>query len=289
MRTVYIGTSRFALEVLEASGLEPALVITRPPAPRGRGRHVEPSPVASAARAAGLAVREPERLEEVTAEIDALAPDLLCLCAYGALVREPLLSRHEILGVHPSLLPRWRGAAPIERAIMAGDARTGISILRLVAELDAGPVCASVALDTHPDEDYGSLAARLAHAGGALLASAVAGPREYLAQAHGGVTYAEKITAADRVLDPGRPAVELERVVRALHPHIGARLASGLGVLEARAAAGPQPAPLPGTLASGEDGRLYLGAGSGVLELVRVRPPGGREMDGAAYARGHVR
>ena len=87
MRTVYIGTSRFALEVLEASGLEPALVITRPPARRGRGRHVEPSPVASAARAAGLAVREPERLEEVTAEIDALAPDLLCLCAYGALVR----------------------------------------------------------------------------------------------------------------------------------------------------------------------------------------------------------
>ena len=289
MRTVYIGTSRFALEVLEASSLEPALVITRPPSPRGRGRHVEPSPVASAARATGLAVLEPERLEDVTAEIDALAPDVVCLCAYGALVREPLLSRHEILGVHPSLLPRWRGAAPIERAIMAGDARTGVSIIRLVAELDAGPVCASTELEMCPDEDYGSLAARLAPVAGALLASAVAGPREYLPQADAGVTYAEKITAADRVLDPGRPAIELERVVRALHPHIGARLVSGLGVLEARAVPGPEPAPLPGALTSDEDGRLYLGAASGALELVRVRPPGRREMDGAAYARGHVR
>jgi methionyl-tRNA formyltransferase len=289
VRTVYIGTSRFALEVLEASGLEPALVITRPPSARGRGRHVEPSPVASAAGAAGLAVLEPERLEDVTAEIDALAPDVVCLCAYGALVREPLLSRHEILGVHPSLLPRWRGAAPIERAIMAGDARTGVSIIRLVAELDAGPVCASAELEMRPDEDYGSLAARLAPVAGALLASAVDGPREYLPQADAGVTYAEKITAADRVLDTGRPALELERVVRALHPHIGARLASGLGVLEARAVPEPEPAPLPGALTSGEDGRLYLGAGSGALELVRVRPSGGREMDGASYARGHVR
>ena len=289
MRTVYIGTSRFALEVLEASGLEPALVVTRPPAPRGRGRRVEPSPVAVAARAAGLTVREPQRLEEVAGEIDALAPDVLCLCAYGALVREPLLSRHEILGVHPSLLPRWRGAAPIERSIMAGDARTGVSIMRLVAELDAGPVCALAELDVAPGEDYGSLAARLATAGGALLASAVTGPREYAPQPGAGVTYAEKITAADRVLDPGRPAVELERIVRALHPHIGARLASGLGVLEARVAQSPQPAPLPGALVSAPDGRLYLGAGSGTLELVRVRPPGGREMDGAAFARGHVR
>jgi len=289
VRTVYIGTSRFALGVLEASGLEPALVVTRPPAPRGRGRRVEPSPVAVGARAAGLEVREPERLEELVDEIDALAPDVLCLCAYGALVREPLLSRHEILGVHPSLLPRWRGAAPIERAIMAGDARTGVTIMRLVAELDAGPVCATAELDVHPGEDYGSLAARLAPAGGALLASALAGPREYAPQPDGGVTYAEKITAADRVLDPGRPAVELERVVRALHPHIGARLASGLGVLEARVAPTPPVAPLPGALMGGEDGRLYLGAASGVLELVRVRPPGGREMDGAAYARGHVR
>jgi methionyl-tRNA formyltransferase len=289
VRTVYIGTSRFALEVLEASGLEPALVVTRPPSARGRGRHLEPSPVAVAARAVGLAVREPERLEEVAGEIDALAPDLVCLCAYGALVREPLLSRHEILGVHPSLLPRWRGAAPIERAIMAGDARTGVSILRLVAELDAGPVCAIAELEVAGGEDYGSLAARLAPLGGALLAGAVAGPREYAPQPGAGVTYAEKITAADRVLDPGRSAVELERVVRALHPHIGARLASGLGVLEARLAADPEPPPVAGALVSAADGRLYFGAGDGTLELVRVRPPGGREMDGAAYARGHVR
>ena len=192
--------------------------------------------------------------------------------------------------MHPSLLPRWRGAAPIERAIMAGDARTGVAIMRLVAELDAGPVCATGELDVAPGEDYGSLASRLAPLGGALLASAVAGPREYAPQPVEGVTYAEKITAADRVLDPDRPAAELERVVRALHPHIGARLASGLGVLEAKVAATEgEPAPAPGALSSAPDGRLYLGTGSGTLELVRVRPPGGREMDGAAYARGHVR
>jgi len=289
VRTVYIGTSGFALEVLEASGLDPVLVVTRPPSARGRGRRVEPSPVAAAARAAGLPVREPERLEELIGEIDALAPDVLCLCAYGALVREPLLSRHEILGVHPSLLPRWRGAAPIERAIMAGDARTGVSIMRLVAELDAGPVCASAELEIGSREDYRSLAARLARSGGALLAGAVAGPRDYAPQPGEGVTYAEKITSADRVLDAARPAGELERVVRALHPHIGARLASGLGVLEARTAPGPEPALAPGALGTGEDGHLYLGAGDGALELVRVRPPGGRDMDGAAYARGHVR
>ena len=161
--------------------------------------------------------------------------------------------------------------------------------MRLVAELDAGPVCATVELDILPGEDYGSLAVRLARTGGELLASAVGGPREYAPQPEPGVTYAEKITAADRVLDTGRSAVELERVVRALHPHVGARLASGLLVLEACSAPGPDPAPAPGALATGEDGRLYLGAGQGALELVRVRPPGGRDMDGAAYARGHVR
>jgi len=282
---VYIGTSAFALAVLDASGLEPSLVVTRPPAPRGRGRALTPTPVAAGARERGLEVREPTRLEEIVPELAMLRPDVVCLCAYGALVREPLLSAYEILGVHPSLLSRWRGAAPIERAIMAGDERTGVSILRLVAELDAGPVCALEAVAIDPLDDYGTLSERLAVAGGRVLASAVAGPREYTPQDEQGATYAEKIAAHDRVLDPSRPAVELEHVVRALHPHIGARLAGGLGVGDARAVAAPVLAP--GALA-GADGRLYLGSSSGALELLRVTPPGGREMDGAAYLRGHA-
>ena len=283
MTLVYIGSSAFALAVLDAARLEPALVITRPPAPRGRGRRVEPTPLAAGARERGLQGREPERLEEVAGEIAALAPELLVLCAYGALVREPLLRDHEILNVHPSLLPRWRGAAPIERAIMAGDERSGISLMRLVAALDAGPVCAVASLAIGPREDHGGLSARLAALGGELLAAALGGPRDYVRQDEAGVTYAEKITAADRVLDPGRPAVELERTVRALHPHIGARLPNGLGVLRARVSDVAAPA---GELVA-RDGRLCFGASPGALELEAVQPPGGRPMDAAAYLRGH--
>jgi methionyl-tRNA formyltransferase len=281
---VYIGSSAFALAVLDAARLEPALVITRPPAPRGRGRHVGPTPLAAGARERGLEVCEPERLEQAAGEIAALAPELLVLCAYGALVREPLLSDHEILNVHPSLLPRWRGAAPIERAIMAGDERAGVSLMRLVAALDAGPVCAAGSVAIEPGEDYGGLSTRLAALGGELLAAALGGPRDYVPQDEAAVTYAEKITAADRLLDPGRPAVELERTVRALRPHIGARLRNGLGVLRAHVSDAEAPA---GTLIA-RDGRLCFGATPGTLELESVAPPGGRPMDAAAYLRGHA-
>jgi methionyl-tRNA formyltransferase len=286
VKTVYIGTSEFARMVLAdlAPRLRPALVLTRPPAARGRGRRTAATPVADGARELGLPVAAPARLDDVAAEIAALAPDLIVLCAYGAMVREPLLSSYEILNVHPSLLPRWRGAAPIERAIMAGDTVTGVSIMRLVEELDAGPVCRTEAVTIAPDDDYGTLSARLAAAGAAALAEAVAAPRVYLAQDAAGATYAEKITAADRELDARRGADALERQVRALHPHIGARLPEGLGVLAARLASRPTPA---GTLAA-EDGRLYYGATPGTLELLRVQPPGKRAMDASSYLRGHA-
>ncbi len=148
------------------------------------------------------------------------------VCAFGALIKEPLLSEHELLNVHPSLLPRWRGAAPIERAIMAGDERTGVSIMRLTAGLDSGPVCLAEAEPIRPDDSYGSLAARLQELGGELLVRALEERPPFVEQPEDGVTYAEKITPADRLLDPARPAVELERVVRALHPHVGARVAA---------------------------------------------------------------
>jgi len=284
--SVYIGTSDFAAAVLAAASPElgASLAVTRPPSRRGRGRRVAPSPVALKAGELGIAVAAPERLEDVAEEIAALAPEHVVLCAYGALVREPLLSRHEILNVHPSLLPRWRGAAPIERAIMAGDEITGVSIMRLVAQLDAGPVCAARSIAIAPEHDYGTLSARLAADGAQLLLEAIGGPRRYVEQDEGAATYAEKITPADRELDPGLSAAVLERRVRALHPHIGARLPGGLAVQRARLA---ERAVEPGTL-SAQDGRLYLGASPGALELLCVQPPGGRTMDAASYLRGHA-
>src|SRR3954454_18772305 len=157
VRTVYLGTSEFAAAVLERladSSHRPALVITRPDRPQGRGRKLAPPPVAVRARELGLEVAQPEKLhdEASLARIEAIAPDALCVCAYGVLIREPLLSMGP-LNVHPSLLPRWRGAAPIERAIMAGDHETGVSIMRLTAGLDEGPVCLQAAEPIHPDDD----------------------------------------------------------------------------------------------------------------------------------------
>jgi methionyl-tRNA formyltransferase len=284
----YIGTSTFAATVLEALAStphSPALVITRPPRPKGRGRRVALTPVAQSAERLGLPLIAPERLGDAAEPLAALSPDVVCLCAYGALVREPILSAYEILNVHPSLLPRWRGAAPVERAIMAGDERTGVSLIRLVAELDAGPICAFEASAIGPADDYGVLAARLAATAARLLMDALDGPRTYVPQAEAGVTYAEKITAQDRILDPTRGAVELERVVRALHPHIGARTPAGLGVARAKVAG--EEAVAAGELVVRE-GHLLYGAADEPLELLRVKPPGSREMDAAAYILGHA-
>ncbi|MBA2766126.1 MAG: methionyl-tRNA formyltransferase, partial [Solirubrobacterales bacterium] len=138
MRTAFLGTSAFAAAILErlaASPHRPALVVTRPDRPAGRGRRVQAPPVADAARMLGLDLDQPESVndEAARAAIAAAAPEAVVVCAFGALIREPLLSQHELLNVHPSLLPRWRGAAPVERAIMAGDATTGVSIMRLTA------------------------------------------------------------------------------------------------------------------------------------------------------------
>ncbi len=296
MRTVYLGTSDFAAAVLErlaGSPHRPALVVTRPDRPAGRGRRLSAPPVASAARALGLDVAQPEDVNEegARAQIAAVAPDAVVVCAFGALIREPLLSSHEMLNVHPSLLPRWRGAAPIERAIMAGDAETGVAIMRLTAGLDSGPVCLVERETIRDDDTFGTLSARLAALGGDLLVRALDERPAFVEQPEDGVTYAEKIVAEDRLLDPlVSSAVELERIVRALCPHVGARLAlpdgSGyLGVWGAQLAA--DSALAPGTLGN-EGGRLVLGcAGSSALELTTVQPPGRRQMPAADYLRGH--
>jgi methionyl-tRNA formyltransferase len=293
LRTVYLGTSSFAATVLErlaASEHRPSLVITRPDAPRGRGRKLQPPPVAETARALGLALIQPERLhdEDVLERIAAAEPEALAVCAYGALIREPLLSDYLILNVHPSLLPRWRGAAPVERAIMAGDEVTGVSIIRLVEALDAGPVCLRGETPIGPHDDYGTLSARLEALSGELLVRALSERPAFAEQGEDGLTYAHKIEARDRALDFTLPPAAVERQVRALRPHIGARLAlpdgQFVGVLEARVD-GDTLAPAGGRVRA-EDGRLLLDCNGGALELTRIRPPGGKEMAAADWLRG---
>jgi methionyl-tRNA formyltransferase len=311
LSTVFIGTSEFAAAILErlarSEAHRPALVITRPDRPSGRGRRLASPPVAERARALGLPLAQPESVNDPDARaLIAQAgrpqlgsppsagaadgpPQTLVVCAFGALVKEPLLSEYELLNVHPSLLPRWRGAAPIERAIMAGDAQTGVSIMRLTAGLDSGPVCLADVEPIRPDDTYGSLAAQLQELGGELLVRALQEAPPFVEQAEDGVTYAEKIGSADRLLDPARPAIELERVVRALHPHIGARVALADGTL-----LGVHRAALADVLEGGggpgvdaRDGHLLLDCTPGVLELLTVQPPGGRAMDASSYLRGH--
>lgn len=295
MHTVYLGTSDFAATVLFTlveSGHAPGLVVTRPDRGSGRGRRQQAPPVALRARELGIDVAQPEDVNgpETFEQVASIRPDALCVCAFGAIIREPLLSAYEAYNVHPSLLPRWRGAAPIERAIQAGDEQTGVCIMRPVAELDAGPVFASAPEPILPDDNYGALAPRLAQLGGELLVRALQERPEPESQAEVGVTYAEKIERDDRRLDPARTAAELALTVRALSPHIGAWVAAGeedrLGVL--RAAARAVDGPGQGVLAE-LDGGLFLGTADGALELLEVQPPGKRAMDAQAYLRGRVR
>jgi methionyl-tRNA formyltransferase len=301
LRTVFLGTSEFAAGVLAqlaGSAHRPALVLTRPDRPQGRGRRLGAPPVAERARELGLPLAQPERVNDpdAVAQIDAAGPESVIVCAFGVLIREPLLSKYSLLNVHPSLLPRWRGAAPVERAIIAGDAQTGVSIMRLTEGLDSGPVCAACVDAIRPDDDYCSLSGRLCELGSELLLQALnqieAGtPPPFIEQDDAEATYAEKIGPDDRLLHPSQAAEELERVVRALHPHIGARLqcpdGSMLRVAKARVAAGLDALPTRGLLA--RDGeRLIFGVSDSALELLEVQPAGGRPMSAQAYLRGHA-
>jgi methionyl-tRNA formyltransferase len=296
VRTAYLGTSEFAATVLRrlaGSPHRPGLVVTPPDRRQGRGRKVQPPPAAVAAQELGLELLQAENVNDEAAldRLRAARPEAVLVCAFGQLIREPLLSEFPLLNVHPSLLPRWRGAAPIERAMMAGDATTGVCVMQLTAGLDSGPValCEEVAID--PDEDFAALSARLAELGGDLLVRALdlqaGGALEFTEQGEDGVTYAEKIDPAERRLDPSRPAAEVAAKVRALTPHIGVYLESAegerLGVRSAHLAEADVP---PATLEA-RDGALLLGCGEGALRLDVVQPPGGKAMPADAYLRGH--
>jgi methionyl-tRNA formyltransferase len=297
VRTAYLGTSEFAATVLRrlaVSPHRPALIVTPPDSRKGRGRKLAPPPAAEAARELGLELYQTAKVnsDESLEAIRAAEPGAIAVCAFGQLIKEPLLSEFLMLNVHPSLVPRWRGAAPIQRSLMAGDRETGVAIMRVTAGLDSGPVALAESVPIGEDDDHASLSAKLAELGGELLLRSLdaleAGKLEFSEQDEAAATYAEKISPEERHLEPSRPARELERIVRALTPHVGAYLelddGGRLGVRSARAVPG---GPGQGQIEASGD-QLLLGSADGALRLEVVQPPGARPMSAADFLRGHA-
>jgi methionyl-tRNA formyltransferase len=295
MRIVFAGTPAVALPSLEAVAArhEVVAVVTREDAPLGRKRVLTPSPVAEAAERLGLPVIKANRLGgDVTERIAALQPDLGVVVAYGGLVREPLLSLPRLgwVNLHFSLLPRWRGAAPVQRAVIAGDTETGAAVFHLVPELDAGDVYAELRRPVGPDETAGELLSALAEEGAALLAdttdalaagTAVATPQE------GEVTLAPKLTLEDARLDLTEPAERVSARLRGVTPEPGAFVlldGERFKVHEARTTDGEEPV-VPGAVEL-RGKRVLVGTGTAPLELVTVQPAGKRAMPAADWLRG---
>jgi methionyl-tRNA formyltransferase len=263
-RVAVAATAEFGADVLQrlAERHEVTTLLTRPDAPAGRGRRLTAPPAKEIAVRLGIPVLQPDALDP---GLELAAPTVV-VCAYGLLIPEPLLAERQWLNVHPSLLPRWRGAAPVERAILAGDEQTGVTIHETAKELDAGPIAAQRAFPIDPDDDAGAVYAKAAPVAAELLDEVLArADLELVPQPAEGVTYAERIEAADRRLDLDRPPAELVRRVRALSPHIGAR-------------AELQGRPVTVWRARVADG--------GTFEPLEVQPDGGRRMEYAAWLRG---
>jgi methionyl-tRNA formyltransferase len=261
MELAVAATAPFGADVLErlASRHDITAVLTRPDAPRGRGRKTAPPPAKETSERLGLRVLQPER---PVPGLD-LGADTVVVAAYGLLIPESVLAEQLWLNVHPSLLPRWRGAAPVERAIMAGDAETGVTIHRTVKELDAGPIAAQRSFPIGVQDDAGAVFERSAALAVELLDEVLPDP-VFTPQDEQGATYAEKITAADRELDWSGPPEDLLNRIRALSPHIGAR-----AVLHGR--------PLTIWKARVAGGRL---------EPLEVQPDGKRRMTYDEFMRG---
>ncbi|SMH39271.1 methionyl-tRNA formyltransferase [Rathayibacter oskolensis] len=295
MRLVFAGTPAAAvptLRALAATEHEIVEVVTREDAPVGRKRVLTPSPVATTADELGLAVIRANRLDEaVTDRIAALEPDLGVIVAYGGLVRTRLLAVPRLgwINLHFSLLPRWRGAAPVQRALMAGERTIGASVFQLVAELDAGDVFAEITEEVG-DRSAGELLDVLAVSGAALTASVVgdlAAGRAVAVPQTGEVTLAPKLDVSDGRIDWTAPSGRVLDLVRGVTPEPGASTAVGeqrLKVLSARPA--DAPAPLDAGRVRLEAGRALVGTGDGAVELVTVQPAGKNPMPGAAWARG---
>jgi methionyl-tRNA formyltransferase len=300
MRIVYAGTPAFAvpaLAALIAAGHEIPLVLTQPDRPAGRGLKLTPSPVRELAAAHGIATATPETLSLrrggeaaalVHARLAAIAPDLLVVAAYGLILPQAVLDIPRGIGpgvrainLHASLLPRWRGAAPIARAIEAGDAETGVDLMEMEAGLDTGPVLAQVRTPIGAADTAGTLTARLATLGADLLLTALAAPEALVRQpqAEHGLCYAHKIDKAEARIDWTRPAVELERRLRAFDPVPAAHtLLRGELLKLWQGTVEPEAAGEPGTVLAAGDNGVLVATGRGGLRLTRLQRAGGKRL-----------
>lgn len=293
MRVLFMGTPNFAVPSLEAldKNFEVVAAVTRPDAVRGRGKKLVPSPVKVAAQEREIPVIETSRITpEVLQRLKDLAPDVICVAAYGALLPDSVMEIAPTVNVHGSLLPRWRGAAPIQRAILAGDERAGVSIMQVVHELDAGDYSLTGSVEI-ADKPAPLLMDELAQLGADLLVDALkameAGTLEWQAQDESLVTYAQKIAKQEMALDPALTVADNARKVQAsmdAAPSRAVVAGKALRVMRARASRQPE-AVEPGRVALVHKA-LLLGCSDGALELLEVKPDGKREMDAAAWARG---
>jgi methionyl-tRNA formyltransferase len=279
------------LRALAASDHEVAIVVTQPDRPVGRSGRARPTPVAEAAEELGLRLLRPPTINapEVIELVAGTGAEALCVVAFGQILRAGVLDRWPCLNVHFSLLPAYRGAAPVERALMDGVARTGVTIMEMDPGMDTGPIVATAAVDVGHEETGGALTERLSEIGAPMLVAAVdalaAGRLRSTPQPEEGVSYAPKLTADDRALDPERPARELADRVRALAPHIGAACTIDGRPFKIWAAR-----PLEGAAAAGlavDEGRLVMGTADGGLELLELQPPGRNRMPVATFLRGY--
>jgi len=298
MRLAFLGTPDIAAACLDAvakAGHEVACVYAQPPAPRGRGQAVRPSPVQALAESLGLPVRTPASMRD-PAEVDAfraLGLDAAVVVAYGQILPREVLEAPRLgaFNLHASLLPRWRGAAPIQRAIMAGDAETGVQVMRMTEGLDEGPILSTARLDIRPDETAGTLHDRMARAGAGLLVTTLddlAGGRAVeTPQADERATYARKISPRTARLRWTRPAAELDCKIRGLSPFPGAwfeapgpRGPVRVKALLSRAEAG---SGAPGEVL---DDALLVATGAGAVRLLRLQREGRGPQDAADFLRG---
>lgn len=296
MRLIFMGTPDFAvpaLDALHAAGHDVACVYTRAPQPAGRGQKERPSPVHARAAALGLPVRTPRTLRDPAeqAAFAGLGADVVVVVAYGLILPQPILDApaRGCLNIHASLLPRWRGAAPIQRAVISGDAETGVAIMAMEAGLDTGPVLVSEATAIGPHDTAGTLHDRLAALGARLIVDALA-RLDRLApvpQPEAGVTYAAKIDKAEARVDWTRPAAEVDRLIRGLSPFPGAWTGIGgarvkLLLSEPAAGSGPPGTVLDGDAAAGPT----VACGDGAVRLLRLQRAGRGPQDAADFLRG---
>jgi methionyl-tRNA formyltransferase len=291
MRVVFMGTPDFsvpALDALVAAGHELCCVYTQPPRPAGRGKKDRPSPVHLRAEALGIPVRHPARLRDPVdqAEFAALQADVAVVVAYGLILPQPVLDAPRLgcLNIHASLLPRWRGAAPIHRAIMAGDTETGVCIMQMEAGLDTGPVLLRLSLPISPQDTTGALHDRLSALGAAGITQALSQLDSLTPdpQPDVGVTYAEKIDKAEAQVDWTRPAVEIDRQIRGLSPFPGAWTMAGdtrIKLLSSRVVAG---SGAPGAVLQG----LTIACGDGAVEILRAQRPGKKAAEAEIFLNG---